>query len=83
MLFVSATIVFSENLFLVIHVCTPESMIEMEQLLSYEFSVTNGVKQGGIISSLLVFITVLVDDLLIKLKNSGYGCVMGENCVDL
>ena len=82
MLSVSATIVFSENLFLVIHVCTPENMIEMEQLLSYEFSVTNGVKQGGIISSLLFFITVLVDDL-IKLKNSGYGCVMGENCVDL
>ena len=44
--------------------------------LSLPFNVTNGVRQGGVLSPL--FFSIYVDELLIKLKNSGYGCHIGN-----
>ena len=44
---------------------------------SNEFNVTNGVKQGGILSP--VFFTVYIDELLIRLKKSGVGCYVGQS----
>ena len=44
---------------------------------SSSFSVSNGVKQGGIIGPILY--CIYIDGLLLKLKNSGYGCTMGYN----
>ena len=39
------------------------------------FSVSNGVKQGGVLSPLLF--TVYIDELLTRLSRSGYGCHIG------
>ena len=36
------------------------------------FTTQNGVKQGGVLSPLLF--AVYIDELLCKLKQSGYGC---------
>ena len=44
--------------------------------LSEPFTVSNGVRQGGILSPL--FFSVYIDELLVKLKNSGYGCTIGN-----
>ena len=38
------------------------------------FDLCNGVKQGGVISA--IFFTLYIDRLMIKLKESGYGCHM-------
>ena len=43
---------------------------------SESFGVSNGVKQGGVISPVLF--CVYMDDLLAKLENSGVGCYMGR-----
>ena len=40
------------------------------------FDVSNGVKQGGVISPILF--CVYIDELLVKLENSGVGCYMGR-----
>jgi retron-type reverse transcriptase len=40
--------------------------------ISYSFDVTNGVRQGGVLSPLLF--SVYVDELLEKLKSKGIGC---------
>ena len=40
------------------------------------FGVSNGVKQGGVISPVLF--CVYIDELLVKLENSGVGCYMGR-----
>ena len=45
--------------------------------LSNPFSVTNGVRQGGVLSPLLF--SVYVDNLLKELKNSGIGCHIGHH----
>ena len=37
---------------------------------------TNGVKQGGVMSPLLF--TLYIDQLLLRLKNNGYGCHIGN-----
>ena len=42
---------------------------------SCSFNVTNGVKQGGILSPILY--CVYTDDLLLKLKDLGIGCCIG------
>ena len=47
--------------------------------ISREFSVHNGVKQGGILSPLLF--TVYVDVLLLRLKQAGLGCHIGNSFV--
>ena len=44
--------------------------------LSQPFEVTNGVRQGGVLSPL--FFSVYIDDLLLKLKNAGIGCHIGN-----
>ena len=44
--------------------------------LTQKFNVTNGVRQGRVLSPLLLSISV--DDLLVKLKNSGIGCHIGH-----
>ena len=43
--------------------------------LSESYPVTNGVKQGGVLSPLLF--TVYIDELLIRLGKSSYGCYVG------
>lgn len=44
--------------------------------LSQPFDVTNGVRQGGVLSPL--FFSIYMDDLLLKLKNAGFGCNLGN-----
>jgi len=41
------------------------------------FPVSNGVKQGGVISPILF--CVYIDDLLLRLSSSGVGCYLGLN----
>ena len=43
--------------------------------LSQPFNVSNGVRQGGVLSPL--FFSIYIDELLLKLKNSGFGCNIG------
>ena len=45
--------------------------------LSQSFNVTNGVRQGGILSPL--FFSIYVDNLLKELKDSGIGCHIGNH----
>ena len=47
--------------------------------ISPKFNVTNGVRQGGILSPFLF--SVYIDDLLIKLKNNAVGCHIGNHYV--
>ena len=44
--------------------------------LSQPFEVTNGVRQGGVLSPL--FFSIYIDELLLKLKNAGFGCHIGN-----
>ena len=44
--------------------------------LSETFGVTNGVKQGGVISP--IFYCVYIDGLLLELQNSHVGCYVGQ-----
>merc|ERR1711951_125526 len=46
---------------------------------SEKFSVTNGVRQGGVLSPLLF--SVYMDELLVKLKDNGTGCHIGQHFV--
>ena len=46
--------------------------VRWNQTLSDSFSVTNGVRQGGVLSPILF--TVYIDELLIQLKHLGVGC---------
>ena len=46
---------------------------------SHKFSVTNGVRQGGVLSTFLF--SVYMDELLVTLKNNGVGCHMGHHYV--
>uniref|UniRef100_A0A0P4VXS2 Reverse transcriptase domain-containing protein n=1 Tax=Scylla olivacea TaxID=85551 RepID=A0A0P4VXS2_SCYOL len=49
--------------------------VRWNDLLSSTFEVSNGVKQGGVISPILY--CVYVDGLLTELRDSGVGCYMG------
>ena len=48
------------------------SVVKWNGIFSRTFSVTSGVRQGGILSPQLF--TIYVDDLLIALRKSGVGC---------
>ena len=46
--------------------------IKWGNCISFDFSVSNGVRQGGVLSPLLY--NVYTDDLTVKLSKSKYGC---------
>ena len=46
------------------------------------FLVTNGVKQGGILSPMHLMCTMYMDDLRIKLNQSGTGVVIGGHLIN-
>ena len=45
-------------------------------IISEQFTATNGVKQGGVLSPILF--AIYMDTLLLRLKNSGMGCHIGN-----
>ena len=47
---------------------------------SESFGCLNGVKQGGVLSPILF--TIYIDELLLKLRSSGYGCYIDETFVE-
>ena len=51
-------------------------LIRWESVNSNCFDVENGVKQGGVLSPILF--CMYIDQLLLKLKSSGYGCYIGN-----
>ena len=53
--------------------------VKWKSIKSDNFSVVNGVKQGGVLSPILF--SVYVDGLLTRLKKSGTGCVVGNSYV--
>ena len=53
--------------------------VRYNQSFSELFTVTNGVKQGGVLSPTLF--SVYVNELLDNIQNSGYGCSIGDKCV--
>ena len=53
--------------------------VKWNNCISSEFVVTNGVRQGGVLSPLLF--GVYVDELLEKLKRNGIGCYLGHHYV--
>ena len=53
--------------------------VKWNSCISTKFNVTNGVRQGGILSPM--FFSVYIDDLLVKLKNSAVGCHIGNHYV--
>ena len=50
--------------------------VKWNGIISEPFNVTNGVRQGGVLSPLLF--SVYIDDLLAELKKSGIGCYIGN-----
>ena len=56
--------------------CSQSVSIKWGNCTSSKFHVTNGVKQGGVLSPLLF--AVYIDKLLVKLKKSGIGCHIGK-----
>ena len=53
--------------------------VRWEDVESYPFVTTNGVKQGGVLSPIMF--AVYIDGLLVKLKNSGVGCHVGNEYI--
>ena len=53
--------------------------VKWDNLLTQQFMVTNGVRQGGVLSPL--FFSLYIDDLLEKLKINGIGCHIGNHFV--
>ena len=50
--------------------------VKWNNTTSEPFGITNGVRQGGILSPLLF--GIYIDELLCKLQNSGFGCRIGH-----
>ena len=48
---------------------------------SDKFSVSNGVRQGGMLSPIPILLTVYIDDLLFELEKSGVGCYWNHHFV--
>jgi len=48
-------------------------------ILSSQFPIFNGVRQGGVLSPLLS--CVYIDNLLVRLSESGVRCYLGNNFV--
>ena len=67
------------NLYYCFLVSTPKYVIEMEPPAS-TLAVTNGVKQGGILSPLIF--NIYIDDLSLTLSKSNPGCHLGGRCVN-
>ena len=55
---------------------TQKLQVKWGNAMSGQFSVSNGVKQGGVLSPILF--AVYMDGLLLRLKNSGIGCNIGN-----
>ena len=53
-----------------------ECCVKLDGHRSSSFHVYNGVKQGGVLSSLLF--SLYIDDILLNLAHSGYGCYVGH-----
>ena len=52
--------------------------VDWNECISDKFVSTNGVKQGAILSPILF--CIYFDELIIRLKKSGYGCYIGDMC---
>ena len=50
--------------------------VKWGDVTSQEVKITNGVKQGGILSPVLF--TLYIDQLLLRLRNTGVGCHIGN-----
>ena len=48
---------------------------------SDEFPVSNGVRQGGVLSPILFTVYIIVDDLLLELERQGIGCYWNKHFV--
>ena len=51
--------------------------VKWNDILTEKFHVTNGVRQGGVLSPL--FYSIYIDDLLEKLRKNGIGCHIGHH----
>jgi hypothetical protein len=75
-------ILIDRNLPFCIIRCIKDSYIRQQVTVIWDnyhslpFNISNGVKQGGVLSPILF--TVYIDDLLKKLRNSGIGCCMNN-----
>ncbi|CAL4163386.1 unnamed protein product, partial [Meganyctiphanes norvegica] len=58
---------------------TQKLQVKWNSNISPKFDVTNGVRQGGVLSPLLF--SVYIDELLEKLKRNGIGCFIGHHFV--
>ena len=60
------------------HSSTTKCTFALTETVNYfsKNSTTNGVKQGGVLSPRLF--SVYIDELLTRLKHSGYGCMVGH-----
>ena len=56
-----------------------KSSVLWNNTLSTKFSVTNGVRQGGVLSPILF--TVYIDELLLRLESRGIGCFWNHHFV--
>ena len=60
--------------------CNQTFSVTWGSLISESFSVTNGVRQGGILSP--IFFNVYMDDLSVTLKNSKLGCCINGTIIN-